>query len=167
MSSQVIPLGAPGAKRYFAPAADTTARHDGWLMVQLADAGVTRFAGKELTEHTATELVVEVLRSGKWELILAGMLVEQDVPWTPENAAANAEWFASLTDTESKQALRNLFLPTLAGFFLGAMPSLGRSPSVSVTRTTSASPTPENGASPSIAFEAPALEASGSDVPGS
>jgi hypothetical protein len=125
--SKVIPLGAAGAKRNFVPAAETTARHDGWMMVQMADAGVLKFIGRELTASVAQDLIIEVLRSGKREHLLAGALVEQDTPWTPERAIANAEWFASLTDAESKAALGDAFLPCLAGFFLNAMPSLAGS----------------------------------------
>jgi len=165
--SQVIPLGAPEAKRYFAPAAETTARQDGWVMVQIADAGIAKFVGKELNESVAFDLVIEVLRSGKWESLLAGLLVEQGVPWTPENAAANAEWFAGLTDAESKQALRETLVPTLAHFFLGAlpssMPSRNASPSTgNRRRRRTASAT---GGAPSTAPAEPALAGNGSTAP--
>jgi hypothetical protein len=53
------------------------------------------------------------------------------VPWTPATAEQNAEYFAALTDPESKQALDDAFVPTLAGFFLGAPPSSEPSPNAS------------------------------------
>src|SRR5215213_860285 len=117
--SKVLALGG----RYFQPAEHTTARQDGWMQVQIADAGLLAFMGKTLDETVARDLVIAVLRSGKREHLLAGALVEADVAWTPKNADENAEYFANLSDPEAKAALDDAFVPTLAGFFLGALPS--------------------------------------------
>jgi hypothetical protein len=162
----VIPLGAPGAKRYFTPAAETTARQDGWIMVQVVEAGVLKFAGKPMTEELARDLVHEVLKSGKQEYLLAGLLVEQGVKWTPDAAAANAEWFADLSDPESKAALRSQFIPLLAGFFLDATSSSAPSPSVSGTRTAPRKKA-ANGGKRSTRSEVPVPAVIGSDAPGS
>jgi hypothetical protein len=173
MTAKVIPLGAPGQQRYFAPAAETTARHDGWMMVQIHDAGVMKFISKELDEASAYALVAEVYRSGKWEYLLAGALVEQGTPWTPENAVVNAEWFAGLTDPASKRALQEAFIPALAGFFLRAMPSSAPSPSVLETNGTTATASRRkprkraNGAAPSTEAGDLVPAGSGSDARGS
>jgi hypothetical protein len=124
---KVLKLG----DRWFQPAEQTTARQDGWMQVQIADAGLLKFVNKQLDEETARELVVSVLRSGKREHLLAGALVEPDVPWSVATAEQNAEYFANLTDPESKAALDEAFVPTLAGFFLGAPPSSPPSPNAS------------------------------------
>lgn len=167
--TKVIPLGPAGAKRYFAPAAETTARQDGWLMVQMADAGILDWAGKELTAQSARKLVVEVLRSGKRELLLAGLLVEHEhgrpVPWTPQRAEETAEWFASLTDVESKRALQDQFLPVLAGFFLSAPSSSPRSRSASGARARRPGRKAATGAARSTNDAAPGPVASGEPAP--
>lgn len=159
---KVIKLGT----RWFQPAEQTTARQDGWMQVQIADAGLLRFVGKTLDEETARELVITVLRSGKREHLLAGALVEADVPWTPQVAEQNAEYFANLTDPESKAALDEAFVPTLAGFFLGAPPSSVPSPNASA-----AAATPSRGRrkrdKPSTAIAAPAPADSGAALPAS
>jgi hypothetical protein len=165
--AQVIALGGSGAKRYFAPAAETTARQDGWLMVQVADAGIAKAIGKGLKDETESlSVVIEILRSGKWEYLLAGILVERDVPWTPETAEANAEWFAGLTDPESKQAIRDNLMPLLAAFFLNAPLSSMPSPNASTkTGSRKASHRPKSGAERSIKRKAPVLADSGATAP--
>lgn len=157
--AKVIALGGEGAKKYFAPATETTARHDGWLMVQIADAGIMKYIGQELTLDGARDLWLDLLRSGKRELLLAGLLVEQDTTWTPAKALEIAEWFASLTDAESKTTLQAQLMPLLAGFFLSAMPS--SAPSLNALGMTASQPLPTNVDEASIAPGEPAPAASG------
>ena len=113
---KVIDVGG----RYFHPATETSARQDGWLLVQAADAGIMEFAEQTLNEQVARRLLIQILRSGKRGHLLAGVLVEPNVPWTPENAAANAEYFESITDPTAKAALWDALLPTLVDFFQNA-----------------------------------------------
>jgi hypothetical protein len=158
-----------GAGRFFAPAEQTTARQDGWITVQAADAGITRFIGRTLDEHTAVDLVIQVLRSGKREHILAGVLVEQDVKWTPETAEQNAEFFAEITDPEAKAALADAFIPALAGFFLSGAESSTDSPSASTATTPAprSARTPRKSATRSTKRAAPAAAAPGAESPAS
>jgi hypothetical protein len=125
--ARVIDLGG----RYFQPAEVTTARQDGWVMVQVAEAGLDKFAGKKLDEDIAHEVIVQAFRSGKMFHLLAGMLVECDVKWTPAIAEQNAEYLAELTDPASKRAIEDAFVEVLVGFFLSAPISSAPSPSVS------------------------------------
>lgn len=124
---RVIDLGG----RYFQPAEVTTARQDGWVMVQVAEAGLDKFAGKTLDESIAHEVVMQSFRSGRMFHLLAGMLVECDVKWTPAIAEQNAEYFAEITDPASKAAMQDAFVGVLLGFFLSAPTSSAPSPSVS------------------------------------
>jgi len=127
-----------GEGRFFAPAEQTTARQDGWVIGQCGDAGITKFVGKPLDEQTMIELVVQVYRSGKREHILAGLLVEHGERWTPEAAEKNAEFFANLTDREAKAALSEALVPALADFFLTGLGLSTDSPSVSTPAPSSA-----------------------------
>jgi hypothetical protein len=135
--SKVISLGG----RWFAPAESLSSRQDGWCIVQLEDAGLLALitAGKQGLddEPTARRVVVAALRSDKFHHILAGFLVESDVPWTPESAEQNAKFFADISDLESKQAMLNVFVGLLHGFFTVAVPSLTPTPIVSTALTAS------------------------------
>lgn len=160
--SRVIPLGG----KYFVPTEHTTARQDGWMVVQMADAGLDQFAGRTLDEATSRDLVLAALRSGKTWHLLAGLLVESGKAWTPQIAEENAAFFAELSDLESKRAMDEAFLGLLAGFFFNAPTSSALSPSAS-TATGTTSPTPPSDGAPSIDLAGPAPAATGGSAQGS
>jgi hypothetical protein len=128
---RVLKLGG----RFFAPAEQTTSRQDGWLMVQLEDAQLLEFISKGATvladEVGARSVMVRAIRSGKFHHLLAGWLVEVNEPWSPAIAEKNAEYFANLSDAESKQEMTTAFVGLLLGFFQIAAPSSTPSPIVS------------------------------------
>jgi hypothetical protein len=126
---QVYPLGG----RIFAPAEQTTSRQDGWVMVQLEDAGVLALLTAGVDETGLRRLIVEAIRSGKYHAIIAGLLIEVDTKWTPDAAVKNAEFFADLTDAEEKRVLGLVFEGVLAAFFLSGGRSLTPSPTASRT----------------------------------
>jgi hypothetical protein len=49
------------------------------------------------TNRLHARVVVAALRSDKFHHILAGFLVESDVPWTPDVAEQNAKFFAEIS----------------------------------------------------------------------
>lgn len=164
--AKVIKLGEG---KYFAPAEQTTARQDGWIIGQCGDAGITKFIGKTMDESTMVDLVVQLYRSGKREHILAGLLVEQGEKWSPESAERNADYFANLTDREAKAALSEALIPLLGDFFLNGLGLSTGSPSASspTAADTPSAPTPRSRAKRSTKPTAPAPAASGEASPAS
>ena len=127
--SRVYPFGGPENLRFFAPAEQTTSRQDGWLMVQLEDAGILSLAdksksGDEPDEAGKRAVMVQAIRSGHFHKILAALFVEDGKTWNVKDAEANAEFFADVTDPAQKEALMSSFVGVLAGFF-----TKGESPS--------------------------------------
>ena len=57
--ARVIDLGG----RYFAPAEVTSARHDGWVMVQAAEAGLDKLVTAK-ADVTVRDLVLAAFRTG-------------------------------------------------------------------------------------------------------
>lgn len=114
--SKVYPLGG----RVFRLAEQTTGRQDGWVMVQMEDAGILKLAATSglSDEEAARAVMVQAFRTEKFFAILAGALVEDGVPWSVESATANAEFFANLSDPEQKQMLLVNFVEIIASFFL-------------------------------------------------
>ena len=132
---KLIPLGG----RYFTATEHTTARQDAWMLVQAGDAGlgnVGKVDDPTQTEAHVQSLTLSAFRSGKMFHLLAGALVEVDGnqpnKWTEAEAEKNAEFFAEMTDAESKATIFNSFVEILLPFFLTALPSLPDSPSASV-----------------------------------
>ena len=139
--ARVIDLGG----RYFAPAEVTSARHDGWVMVQVAEAGLDKLVSAKTDDTTVRDLVLAAFRSGKMFHLLAGVLIEDGVKWTPNVAEQNAEYFAELTDPAGKRAMQDAFVEVLLGFFRAAPNSSAPSPSASTEAQETAvePPTPE------------------------
>lgn len=149
--AKVIDVGG----RYFTPATETSARQDGWLLVQASDAGIMAFAEQVLDEKVAQQLIVQILRSGKRGHLLAGVLVEPEHPWTPQNAEANAEYFESITDPAAKAALWDALLPTLVDFFRNAPLSSADSRTVSSEAAAPRKRRPKQPVAPSTAPAVP------------
>ena len=152
--------------KYFVPTEHTTARQDGWVVVQMAEAGLDRFAGRTLDADTSRELTLAALRSGKTWHLLAGFLVESGKKWTPEAAEETAAFLADITDPESKRLMDDAFIGLLAGFFFTGPTSSAPSPSASAA-TGETSPTPPSGGAPSIDLAGPAPAATGGSAPAS
>jgi hypothetical protein len=129
--ARVIPLGG----RFFASAEQTTSRQDGWIMVQLEDAGILALLAKgtgALDDASVLRgVIVQAMRSGKYHAIIAGLLVEDREKWTPDAAAENGEFFAELTSADDKQALASVFEGMLTAFFLNGVRSSTPSPTAS------------------------------------
>lgn len=117
--SRVFPFGEPENLRFFGPAEQTTSRQDGWLIVQLEDAGIFALAnGPGLSDEKAARAVMaQAHRSGLYHKILAGLFVEDGKKWTVKEAEANAEFFADVTDPDQKEILMASFVGALKGFF--------------------------------------------------
>jgi hypothetical protein len=131
--ARVIALGG----RLFAPAEQTTSRQDGWVMVQLEDAGILNLiakGGAALKDQASVRsVIVQAMRSGKYHAIVAGLLVEDKEKWTPASAEQNGEFFAELSDPADKKAIAQVFEGMLTAFFLNGDVSSMRSPTVSPT----------------------------------
>jgi len=134
---ELIPLGG----RTWTPAEVTTARHDDWVMLQVAEAGLDTVgesspAGGPAGGVAAREILSRAIASGKLDHLLAGLLLEVDaagapIAWTTERAMRAAEMFGALTDPEEKRRRRDLLVRLLLPFFLPGLGFSGRSPSSS------------------------------------
>ena len=141
---RVLVFGGAEKGRLFAPAEQTTSRQDGWVMVQLEDAGIlkllTQGAKAFADEDAVRRIIAQALRSGKYHHIVAGLLVEDGTKWTPAGAEQNAEYFADVTDPDEKKQIADTFEAMLLSFFQHGAPSL--TPSTTVSETTADAPTP-------------------------
>jgi hypothetical protein len=101
-------------------------------MLQVIDADLETFAESEPGTDAAREILIRAIRSGTLYRLLAGLLIEEGRAWTPESAAANAEFFAGLTSIEDKQTLRaSLVHRAILPFFLRGVAFSRTSPSSS------------------------------------
>jgi hypothetical protein len=65
----------------------------------------------------AAALIAQASTAGQLFVLMGALLVEKDVPWTVENAASNAAFFAGLTDVEVFQKIEQVVLWLLLDFF--------------------------------------------------
>lgn len=138
--------------RTFALAEQTTSRQDGWLMVQLEDAGIldlmTRRNGDADEQAIALKILTQARRSQRYELIIAAMLVEADKKWTIDSAKQNADAFAEISDPAEKVTLAVAFANGLTRFFLGGSGFSALSQTASIPGSPDA-PTPITNEAPS------------------
>lgn len=103
--------GPDGHTRTFVSAQDTTLEHDVWMMPHVHAAGLHN------TKGDPNAVLQLALSSGRVFLLLAGSVLEQGVPWSAQATEANAAWFASLTDRESKAQIHSALVQLLLSFF--------------------------------------------------
>lgn len=136
--SELIGLGG----RVFTLAEQTTSRQDGWVMVQLEDAGILGLLTQGVKafedDGAMRSVIAQAIRSNKYHHIAAGLLVEVDKKWTPADAEQNAEFFAELTAPDDKRQIAAAFEGLLLGFFQNAVQSSKPSPTSSPTTNRSA-----------------------------
>lgn len=109
--------------RSFRAAEETTARQDDWILCEIQDAGLEQLSLTMSPEQLPEQMLLRVMRAGKLDRILAAILVEDGVSWTPAIAERNAVAFAALTSPEDKRARRAAFVGVLARFFWPALVS--------------------------------------------
>jgi|SRR6185312_2915829 len=130
----VITLGG----RQFAPPEWLTFAQHAYVMDIVYSAGLDK-PGDDLAAFIA-----RVFGTGCVPKLLAGLLVERGVKWSPARAAANAEYFGNLTNPDEFVALSDLVATELLSFFLRAARSSPPSPSFSTGQSTTA-PSGETG----------------------
>lgn len=147
MATKVMVLGG----RVFAPAEGTTFDQDGYLQAVLYTHRLHD------TIEAGGDLLGAVLASGAASPLLAGLLVEDGQPWTPEGAKANRAFFGALTDPGEKAQLSGMLETLLLDFFVVAGKSSPASPPSSAigATTTTSTTSPTTTATPS----APVLSA--------
>jgi hypothetical protein len=126
--------------RTFQVTGESTARHDMWTMRQIAACGlnVVNQAEGETEEAFIYRLYMTALQTGDVFLLLGGLLIPEGMDplkWTPETAAATANFLASLTASEDKGKLRILLASALMPFFMGGHRSSMTSRNSSTPRT--------------------------------
>jgi hypothetical protein len=112
---------------------ELTAKQDHFLIGHLRVAGCLDIiagrgpGGAENGEARAEALLTQLFISGHASLVLAGCLTEEGQKWSVQSAQANAELFDSVTDSESKMAMRDALLGFVLGFFQSATASVATS----------------------------------------
>jgi len=71
----------------------------------------------EKMTNLSKKLLLRAWRSGHLWKVLAGVLIEENIPWTVEGAEANAVFFGNLTKQVDKEALQNALATVVVGFF--------------------------------------------------
>jgi len=107
--------------RTFRQAADMTFEQELYVMSVVTDAGLHDIETDDKSEAGMTESVMKVITkaysSGKLMLLLAALLQEDGTDWSIPMVEANALWFASLKDRESKDTLLQVMTLALLAFF--------------------------------------------------
>ena len=114
------------AGRTFRRPATTTFAHDAYTMKQLHGSGL--FVAMQnfdmlqspTMDELTTAIVIEAFSSGKLFQLLAAVLVEDGVKWSPAVADDVAMFFENLTDIQDKATLREAIPWVLLNFFIGA-----------------------------------------------
>jgi hypothetical protein len=111
--------------RTFEHVVNTTFEQDMWIMDHVRASGLDALPEemRELTEggefnKMAERVVLHAYKSGHLFHLLAGTLVEKGEPWTTVSAELNAEFFATITDPESKKALSAGIVGVVLSFFV-------------------------------------------------
>lgn len=116
--------------RVFRPATRTTFAQDMYVMDLVSNTEMEKMSvvsGADLNKM-AEKILLDAYRSGNLFKILAGMVVEDGVKWTPQVAEENAEFFENLTDPADKEALHEAMAGVVLSFFVNAEGFLRTSP---------------------------------------
>ncbi len=105
--------------RTFHPVEFTTFDQDLFLMERMRHAGLDSIpaeleAGK--MQKVAEEILFTAYKTGVLFEVVAGIMVEKDVPWTSDEAMLNADLFANLIDKDEKQALNGVMVGAVLSF---------------------------------------------------
>lgn len=121
MPDQEAPLVLKfSAGRTFRPAENTTFEHDLWMMQEVNAAGLGELPSDRKGKAVIAAVLHKVIASGRTMHLLAGSLIEDDVPWSPAAASEAAHFFSNLTDPADKQLLHAHLVEILALFFVSA-----------------------------------------------
>ncbi len=117
----------------FQLAGEGTARHDVWVMRQIAACGLNTVIQRdnETDDEFTYRLYLTALQTGDIFLLLGGLLVPEGtepLKWNPEMAAKTAQFLADITDAGDKAKLRILLASALMPFFVGGRRSSKTSP---------------------------------------
>lgn len=124
------------AGRTFRPVTRSTFAHQLYMMPLVRDAGLLGLAGKVQGAETgddAESLLFRVIESEHTLALLSGVLVEEGkAKWTPDDARANAAFFAEISDPAECAALQRVLLGLVTDFFAiaGASPAISGDSSV-------------------------------------
>jgi len=116
--------------RVLVPIGEATARHDAFVMRQIAACGLNVAAeqkAEETEEQFMYRLYLTAVKNGDVFALLGALLVPEGtepLKWSPELAKQTGEFLANLTDPADKAKLRTLVASALLPFFVG-----GRRPS--------------------------------------
>lgn len=114
------------AGRTFIPAkaGNTTFDQDLYITAAIEDAGIdkvfTEVQNADQLTQMAKRMIVQAYKSGKLWDVLAGVLIEKNIPWSHEYAASTARFFSNLTRNEDKEALNETMAGVVVGFFASA-----------------------------------------------
>ena len=121
----VVQLGG----RRFREITKPTFNVDIWVMRHARASGITTVLdGASATTSDDPEALIgrvidRALEGDHMVNLLAGVLVQDGVTWSREQAEENARFFGSLTDPADKELLQACWLSWLARFFVGAASS--------------------------------------------
>lgn len=119
---------------------DTSFEQDLWVMGHIHDARLYDVDAEAGMTATAIALITKAYRSGHLFAILAGLLVEENTRWSPEQAAIIADRFRRLTDPKEKMVLQSSLVGVLERFFVSAVSSLKSSGTSSADARADATP---------------------------
>jgi hypothetical protein len=99
-----------------------TASQDDYILAYLRLSGAVEVMQeldgvKRSVEQRAEDLLTRILLSGYAAAILSGCLTEEGKEWNRKDAAANAERFAALTDSDDKIHMQQSIVGFVMGFF--------------------------------------------------
>jgi hypothetical protein len=145
--------------RTFRRAESTTVDQDAYVTKRLRDSGLAKMLSDfdprtddllDLNER----IIFEAYERGVMYEVLAGILVEDGVPWSRARAAANATMFADITDRAEKAAIVASAADFLFDFFTVAAAFSRRSGNLT-RRGTDSGDRGENGNAPVTGQESP------------
>jgi hypothetical protein len=115
--------------RAFKPMKNGTFAHDIWLMQRARASGLAdiQISATETEDQFVERLAAKAWESGAMLELLAGTLIPEELEasdWTPELAKTVAQFFANVTDEQSKATLRSQIGGLLFLFFMDALSSL-------------------------------------------
>lgn len=114
------------AGRKFNAVTNTTFKQDMLIMQILHEAGLRELAEKfdvlkDDLGAVAENVIIAAYKSGKLFELLGAVMIEEGQPWTTESAKTNSEFFANLTSSEDKQALKGSIVAVILGFFVSGL----------------------------------------------
>jgi hypothetical protein len=157
------------AGRTFARTGPTSMAHDAYLMKRWRRFGLSTLApivssGKRAPEEVIgaeiDRLIVDAFESGLLYEVLAGMLVEQGVEWSPEWAAEATTFFSKITAKTDKTIIYESLSDIITDFFAHAVDWI-------VTSRSSSSPTAITPSAETSGSEATLGTTTGNGIPSS